>query len=60
MAGNNDFVHCPVLGREIEGIDCIENRDIVDGNLDERFLPEGFKNRRDWKSTCRECKWHDF
>ena len=39
-------VECPVLKKMIKDIDCIENRDIVDGNLDERFLPEGFKERR--------------
>ncbi len=59
MADRNGYVHCPLLSREIEDIDCIENRDIVDGNLDEKFLPEEFKSRRDWKSICRECKWHD-
>lgn len=60
MAGSNDLVYCPVLGREIEDIDCIESRDIVDGNLDEKFLVKGFKDHRDWRSACRECRWHDF
>jgi len=60
MEDNNARVYCPLLEKEIEDIDCIENRDIADGNLDEGFLPEGFKSRRDWKSVCRECKWHDY
>ena len=53
-------VECPVLKKMIKDIDCIENRDIVDGNLDERFLPEGFNERRDWKGACRACKWHEY
>ena len=53
-------VECPVLKKIIKDIDCIENRDIVDGNLDERFIPEGFKERRDWKGACRACKWHEY
>lgn len=60
MASNDDRVYCPVLDREIEDIDCIENRDIVDGNLDERFLAEGFRKRKDWKSACRKCEWHNY
>lgn len=54
------YVFCPVLNKKIEDIDCIENRDIVDGTLDEKFLQEGFKNRKDWKAACRECKWHNY
>ena len=53
-------VECPVLERWIEDIDCIENRDVVDGNLIERFLPDDFKNKSEWKGICITCKWHDY
>lgn len=53
-------VECPVVGRKIKDIECIECREIVDGNYPEKYLVDGFKDRRDWKGACRECKWHKF
>jgi hypothetical protein len=52
-------VKCPLVdGTEIAAGDCIENRDIADGNLKEQHLPEKYKQHSDWKEICKNCKWH--
>ena len=53
-----DFVECPLVGHEIKAIDCIENRDIVEGNIAPIVLPK-FTTRRGWKEICRACKWYN-
>lgn len=39
------WVFCPLVDRKIEDIDCIENRDVVDGMLVESSLPDEYKER---------------
>lgn len=56
-----DNVSCPLVGGEmIDAGDCIENRDIADGNIKERHLPDKFKVKTDWRSICKNCRWHYF
>ena len=40
--------------------DLIENRDFVDGNLPAEYMLKGFSDKSDWKSTCKECKGHNY
>lgn len=54
------WVFCPLVDRKIEDIDCIENRDIVDGMIVETSLPEEYKEKKDWKDICRKCSWHNY
>lgn len=60
MANNEypDKVECPLVGNEIDAGDCLENRDIVEEAITPNAPPDFTKNR-DWKGTCRACKWHD-
>ena len=37
---NDRYVFCPLVDRKIEDIDCVENRDVVDGMIVESSLPE--------------------
>lgn len=53
-------VSCPLVDREIEDIDCIENRDVVDGMIIESSLPDEYKRKKNWKDICRNCKWHSY
>jgi hypothetical protein len=53
-------VLCPLVNQKIEAIDCIENRDIVDGFIGEKHMPKKFKLKFDWKEICLQCKWHYF
>jgi hypothetical protein len=54
-------VACPLLdGEEIADYDCIENRDIADDFIKEQHLPEKYKQHPDWKTICKNCKWHYF
>lgn len=58
MEDNN--VLCPLVDNSIEAIDCIENRDVVDGMIAEESLPDKYKRKSDWKEICRKCKWHNY
>ena len=40
-------VHCPLVDREIEDIDCIENRDVVDDMIVESSMPDEYKRKED-------------
>ena len=54
------FIQCILVDKKIEDVDCIENREIVDGNLCEESLPEEYKTKVDWKNICKNCKWHNY
>lgn len=53
-------VFCPLVDRKVEDIDCIENRDVVDGMIIESSLPDEYKRKKNWKEICRDCKWHNY
>lgn len=57
---DNRFVFCPLAEEEIEDIDCIENRDVVDGMIAESSLPDKYKRKKTWKEICKKCKWHSY
>lgn len=57
---DDKWVECPLVDRDIEDIDCIENRDIVDGMIVESALPDEYKRKKDWKNICKNCKWHNY
>ncbi len=57
---DNDFVMCPLVGRMIEDIDCIENSDAVDGILKKDSIPKEYTILPDWEEICRDCEWHNY
>ena len=51
---------CPLVNKEIDEIDCLENMDIVDEFIsDESHIPEEFKIKPDYKDICKKCKFHE-
>lgn len=61
MANNQeypDFVQCPLAEKEIDAGDCIEIRDIINGNFNVE-LPAEYTSKRGYKGICRACKWHN-
>lgn len=54
------WVFCPLVDRKIEDIDCIENRDVVDGMIIESSMPNEYKKKENWKDICKKCSWHDY
>ena len=48
-------IHCPLLNEPITPVECMENRDI-----DEKYIPDKFKSLQDWKEICQNCKYHDY
>lgn len=53
-------VECPLVGRRIEAIDCVENTDAVEGMLKKDSIPEEFKKKENWIDICKNCKWHNY
>jgi len=51
---------CPLVDKEIENIDCIENSDAVDGIIKKETIPERFKKKPNWEKICEKCKWHGY
>lgn len=56
---NNNRVMCPLVNKMIEDIDCIENRDVVEGLIKESSLPEEYKVNN-FRNICKNCKWHNY
>lgn len=54
------WVLCPLVDKEIEDIDCIENRDVVDGMIIESSMPGKYKRKENWRNICKECSWHNY
>ncbi len=51
---------CPLVNKEIDEIDCLENMDIIDEFIsDESHIPEEFKVKPDYKDICKKCKFHE-
>lgn len=46
---------CPLVEREIDPIDCMENRDVK-----EQSIPNEYKQKENWKEICKNCKWHNY
>ena len=57
---DDKWVHCPLVDRKIEDIDCIENRDVVDDMIVESSMPDEYKRKENWKEICKKCSWHDY
>jgi hypothetical protein len=53
-------VMCPLVDELINDIDCIENRDCVDGIILLSSLPEKYKKKEDFINICKKCKWHNY
>ncbi len=53
LDGPPKFILCPVLGKEIADIDCLENRD-------NSFTETVYDEIPDCSEKCKECEWHDF
>ncbi len=55
-----DRVLCPLVDRDINDYECIENRDCVDGVIRLSSLPERFKQKEDFLDICKNCPWHHY
>lgn len=61
MQRNDDrMVMCPLVDKEIEDIDCIENRDCIDGFIRISSLPDKYKQKDGYEDICKNCKWHNY
>jgi len=56
----DDKKFCPLIDNEINGYECMENVDVVDGLIKESSLPDRYKTKDGWKDICIQCKWHDY
>ena len=49
-----DKIICPLVDCDIDIIDCMENQDIK-----EEYIPEKYKKKTDWKKICKDCKYYN-
>jgi len=59
-SGYPDYVYCPLADHDIDSGDCMENRDVVAGNIMSSLshgLPEEYAVKENWKEICRNCRW---
>jgi hypothetical protein len=52
---NEEKVLCPLIDGIITPVDCMENRDIR-----EEAIPDKFKQKPDWKEICKNCKYYEY
>lgn len=52
---NNNFILCPLVDREIDIVDCMENTMIRD-----ECIPAEYKIKSDWKEICESCPYRDY
>ena len=55
-----DYVYCQLADHDIDSGDCMENRDVVAGNIMSSLtqgLPEEYAVKENWKEICRNCRW---
>lgn len=50
-----DNIYCPLVSDSITPVDCMENRDIK-----EECIPEKFKVKPDWKEICKNCEYQKY
>lgn len=53
--GIAEKIKCPLVDDWISPIDCMENQDV-----NERFIPEQFKRKNDWKNICQRCPFREY
>lgn len=53
-------VYCPLIDDDIKDIDCIENRDCIDGFIKLSSMPDKYKVKDNYIDICKKCKYHDY
>lgn len=53
--GTATKVKCPLVDDFIEDVDCMENQEVS-----EKFIPEKFKKKGDWQNICMQCPFRDY
>lgn len=51
----DDYVFCPLVDRDIDFVDCMENRDTKD-----EYIPDEYKAKLNWCEICAKCKWQEY
>lgn len=52
---NEENVLCPLIDGIITPVDCMENREIR-----EESIPDKFKHKPNWKEICKNCKYYEY
>ncbi len=51
-------VFCPVMGKAVNGTDCLIICDVADKLINPRVLPEGVEWSEEQRKKCKECQYH--
>lgn len=52
---NDDSIFCPLIDKNIDFVDCMENRDTKDASI-----PAEFKVKSNWKDICQNCPFQKY
>ncbi len=53
-----ETVFCPVMGKDVNGTDCLIICDVADELINPRVLPEGVEWNEEQRNKCKGCKYH--
>lgn len=54
-----DKIICPLIDDMIEVGDCVVCSDVSSGMLKEECITDKFKEKKNWKDICKNCKYHE-
>ena len=52
---NDEMIICPLINEKISPVDCMENQDLKDS-----CVPEKFKISPEWRKVCEKCEYYDY
>ena len=52
---SDEMIFCPLVNEKILPVDCMENQDLKDSSV-----PDKFKTSTDWRKICEKCKYYDY
>ena len=53
--GIAEKVKCPLTDDWEQNIDCLENQEVIESSI-----PERFKKKKNWKEICEKCPFRDY
>lgn len=53
-----DKIQCPLIDGLIEVGNCVVYADVASGMLKGICIPNEFKEKKNWRAICKNCKYH--
>jgi hypothetical protein len=59
MQSSDDMVLCKLIDDKIEIGDCVICSDVASGMLKANCIEEKYRKKDNWRTICKECKYHN-